>query len=80
MKIFVKVKPNAKIEKVEKISEQLFGKKGVNFKVWVREPAKEDKANEAVIKILAKYFGVSKSAINIVSGSASKQKIIEIIE
>ncbi|MBI5306468.1 DUF167 domain-containing protein [Candidatus Wolfebacteria bacterium] len=78
MKIFVKVKPNAKIEKVEEIPEQLIGRKEVDFKVWVKESAKEGKANDAVIKALAKYFGVSKSAVNIVSGATVKQKIIDL--
>lgn len=80
MRISVKVKPGAKIEKVEKISEQLLSEKEADFKVWVKEPAKEGKANKAVIKALAKYFGVSKSAVNIISGAAAKQKIVEIIK
>ncbi len=102
MKICVIVKPNAKIEKVEKIPKRLIGplaarltKGGENeadfvspkarfvqpkadFKVWVKEPAKEGKANQAVIKALAKYFSVPKSSVNIVSGAGGKQKIIEI--
>ncbi|MBI4993391.1 DUF167 domain-containing protein [Candidatus Wolfebacteria bacterium] len=80
MKISIKVKPSAKIEKIEKIPELLIGKNEIDFKVWVKEPAKEGKANEAVIRALAKYFGVPKSAVNIISGAASKQKIIEIIK
>lgn len=80
MKILIKVKPGAKIEKVEKIPERLLGEKEADFKVWVKEPAKEGKANEAVIKALAKYFNVPKSAVSIVSGATSKQKIIEIIK
>lgn len=71
MKIFVKVKPSAKIEKIEKTGAN-------NFEVSVKEPPREWKANEAAIKVLARYFGVSKSAVNIFSGKASKQKIVEI--
>lgn len=71
MKIFVKVRPSAKAEKVEKVGEN-------DFAVSVKEPPKEGKANDAVIKLLAKYFGVSKSAVNIFSGKALRQKIVEI--
>src|SRR3989338_10425227 len=61
MKIFVKVKPRAKEEKVEKID-------GINFKVQVRQPPEKGRANLAVIRVLADYFGVSQSNIQIVSG------------
>lgn len=71
MKIFVKVKPKAKEEKVEKIDD-------INFKVSVNEPPEKGKANRAVIKALANYFSISQSNIEISSGSNSKLKIIEI--
>lgn len=73
MKIFLKVKPSSKVEKVEKIAENI-------FTVWVKKPAKENQANDAMIKTLAKYFGISRSNIKIVSGKTAKQKIIEIIQ
>ena len=71
MKIFVKVKPKAKEEKVQKISE-------TNFKVWVREAPEKGRANLAVIRVLADYFDTSQSSIKIDSGSKSRLKIIEI--
>ncbi len=71
MKIFVRVKPKAKEEKVIKISD-------TNFKVWVKELPEKGRANRAVMKVLADYFGVSQSNIQIISGSTSKLKIIEI--
>ena len=43
----------------------------------IAQPEK-GKANEEVIKKLAKHFGVTKSAVRIVSGATSKKKIIEI--
>lgn len=36
------------------------------------------KANEAVIKALAEYFGIAKSNIALIKGQASKHKIFEI--
>lgn len=71
MKILAKVKPNAKEERVEKISER-------EFLVRVKAPAQEGKANAAVIKLLSAYFDVPKSSIVIQSGQRGKNKIIVI--
>jgi len=72
MKIFVKVRPKAREEKVEKIDD-------INFKVKVTQPPEKGKANLAVVRALADYFNVNQSNVQIVSGSTSKLKIIEII-
>jgi uncharacterized protein len=42
--------------------------------VYVREPAVEGKANEAVVKLLAKHLGVSRSGLQLVSGATAKIK------
>lgn len=73
MKIFVKVKPGAKKEKVEKTGD-------TNFKVSVKEPPEKGKANSAVTRALADYFGLKRADIKIVSGTSSKLKIIEVAE
>ncbi|CUU07963.1 hypothetical protein JGI3_01615 [Candidatus Kryptobacter tengchongensis] len=72
MRIFVRVKPNAKVEKVEKIDE-------THFSVSVKAPPVEGKANEALISLLANYFGVSKSNVKIISGFNSRNKVVEIV-
>jgi uncharacterized protein (TIGR00251 family) len=71
MKIFVKVKPRAKENKVEKIDDS-------NFTVFVKEAPIKGKANEAIIESLAEYFNVAKSDVEIIRGHKSKDKIIEI--
>lgn len=71
MKIFIKVKPKAKEEKVEKLGEN-------QFLVAVKEAPEKGKANQAVIKALASYFGLPQAAIRIISGFNSRQKILEI--
>lgn len=71
MKIFVKVKPAAQEETVEKIDE-------INFRVQVKEPPVEGRANAAVVRALAEYFGVSQLNVRIVSGYTSRSKIVEI--
>jgi len=71
MKIFVKAKPSAREEKVERISE-------TEFVVSVKEPAEKGKANQAIRNALAVYFKTGSSCVKIVSGYSSRNKIIEI--
>jgi len=71
MKIFVKVKPSSKEEKIKKLSE-------TNFEIKVKEPPIKGQANAAIIMALAKYFKVPFSAVRIISGFTSRQKVLEI--
>ncbi|TSC79112.1 MAG: hypothetical protein G01um101433_9 [Parcubacteria group bacterium Gr01-1014_33] len=71
MKIFVIAKPNAGEERVEKIDE-------THFRIAVKEPPKNGKANAAIVKALAGYFDVAPSRVKILKGATSKQKLIEI--
>jgi uncharacterized protein (TIGR00251 family) len=71
MKISVRVKPNAKQEKIEKVNES-------HFLLWVKEKPQEGKANKAVIKILSEYFDVPQSAVVLLKGQSSKEKIFEV--
>ena len=52
--------------------------KGKTLVVKVKEPPKEGKANKAVIKVLAKHFGVPQNSVHIESGLRGKNKLIEI--
>lgn len=70
MKIQIKVVPNSKKETV---SEE----KGI-LKIRTNAPAKEGKANKAVISLLSNYLKVPKSRISIARGKTSENKIIEI--
>jgi len=71
MKIFVKVKPSSKEEKIEKIDD-------INFKVQVKEPPEKGKANKTVVRVIAEYFKVAPSRVSLISGFSSRQKIFEI--
>lgn len=71
MKIFVKAKPLAKEEKIEKITE-------TNFVIWVKEPPIEGKANRAIAKALALHFNVAPSQVSLVAGFSSRKKIFEV--
>ena len=65
MLIKVKVHPRSKKEEV---------KEGEVWEVWVREPPLEGRANEAVIKLLKKYF----KRVRLVKGHRSRLKIFEV--
>ncbi|MEK7508127.1 MAG: DUF167 domain-containing protein [Patescibacteria group bacterium] len=71
MKIFVTAKPNSKMPGVAKIDE-------THFIVAVREPPREGRANYAITKALAQYFGVPTIGVCLISGATSKQKVFEI--
>jgi len=71
MKIFVKTRPNSKNESVKKLSES-------NFEICVKEPPVKGLANAAIVKALARHFGVPPSAVKVTSGHTSRQKIVEI--
>ena len=70
MKIQVKVVPKAKVSSVVREANM--------FIVRVKEPAKEGKANRAVIKLLADYLKIPQSAMVIIRGIGSRNKVIEI--
>lgn len=46
-----------------------------HYRVEVREPPIEGKANKAVIEAVADYFALPKSAVTISSGQKSKKKV-----
>lgn len=67
----VKVKPNAK---QQKIAEQSDG----SLTIHLKSPPVDGKANEELIELLAEKFNVPKSAIRIKSGISYRQKLVEI--
>ena len=69
---FVKAKPSAKNESVEKID-------GAHFVVVIKKPAKDGRANEAIARALADYFEVAPSRVLLLSGFTSRQKVFEIL-
>lgn len=83
MKIFIKAKPGAKTESVREI-EGLFPASGdkaetaPQFVVSVKEPPTDGKANRAIERALAEYFHVPPARVRIVSGHASREKVVEV--
>jgi uncharacterized protein len=73
MKIFVKVKIKRSLKgsAVEQVD-------ATHLVVTVSALRKEGKANEAVLKALAKHFDVSPSRVVLTRGATSKEKVFEI--
>jgi len=71
VRISIKAKAGAKKESVEKLSDN-------EFVVSVKEPPIDGRANWAICRAVADYFGVSPSRVNVISGQSSKNKILEI--
>ncbi len=73
MKIRVTVKPNSQTQKI-------IPQEDGSLLVRLKSPPVDGKANQELIKVLAKQFKVKKSQIAIKSGSSGRQKLIEISE
>jgi uncharacterized protein (TIGR00251 family) len=71
MRLSVTVTPRARRERIERIDS-------THLRVTVTAPPHEGRANEAVVKVVATFFGVPPSQVKIVRGLTSRQKVIEI--
>lgn len=71
MKISIKVKPNSRQPSVERLQDG-------TYVVRVKAPAKEGRANEAVVEAVSEYFGLPKRRVSISHGHSGKNKIVEI--
>ena len=69
----VTVKPNSK-------KGPLIIESGAQLTIYLREKPIDGEANAALIKLLAKHFGVAKSCINIKTGAHGRKKLVEVIK
>ena len=72
MKINIRVKLKAKVERLQRVDEE-------HFEAFIKEPPIEDRANRRLICLLADYFGVSSSRVRIIAGNKSRNKTVEIV-
>lgn len=71
MDLEIQVKARAKFERVELVGER-------RYKVWVKAVPEKGRANEAVIKLLSEYLGVSRSRLDITTGHTSSKKRVRV--
>ena len=70
MRYAIKVKPGSSQEKIVETNEG-------ELTIYLRAKAHDGEANNALIKLLSKYYKVPKTSIKIIRGTKSKSKIIE---
>ena len=73
MRIFVKVKPGAKRNFVEKLDKE-------HYAVSVREIPEKGKANKEVMRLLSRYFDIPQKSISIKRGVKSSRKVVEVLK
>jgi len=61
-----------------KSSQNRLEQDGEAYKAWVSAPPVDGAANEALIKLVAKHFGVAASRVQIIKGQTSRQKTLKI--
>jgi uncharacterized protein len=71
MRIYVKVSPRSSKNEVIEIAEG-------EYRVRLTAAPVDNKANEMLIRLLAKHFDVPKSSLRILSGKTAKVKLVEI--
>jgi len=72
MRLEVKAYPSARKERI--IEEN------GRFKVYTSVPPDKGKANQKILKMLAKHLGIKRSQLKIIKGVSSRIKIIEVVE
>jgi uncharacterized protein (TIGR00251 family) len=75
-RLTVRVQPKASADRIEDWAEDDAGRKFL--KVRVRAVPEDGKANSAVQKLVARWLGVPKSAVRVVTGGKTRLKGLEI--
>jgi uncharacterized protein len=76
VRVRLKVAPKAKRTQFGGLLDEPDGAKAL--KVSVTAAPEGGKANDAVIALLAREWGVAKSAISVVAGATDRRKLVEI--
>jgi uncharacterized protein len=76
VRVRLKVTPKAKRNQIGGLLDEPDG--GKALKVSVTTAPEDGKANDAVIALLAREWGVAKSAISVVMGATDRRKLVEI--
>jgi len=71
VRVAIRVQPGAK-------KDAVLGKRAEAWKISVRAPAIESKANRACVEYLAKLLDVRRSAVALIKGEKSRDKVFEI--
>ena|SRR5712691_3066893 len=58
--------------------ERVVGRHGEAWKLAVAQPPEDGRANEAVLRLVATALSVPRDAVTLVSGAASRDKIVQL--
>ena len=67
---FIKVKVHAGEKQ-----NRLVQKASDSYEIWVKAPAEQGRANEAVKAVLAQYLGVAENKLSLIKGATSPSKL-----
>lgn len=73
MKLFIRVTPHAKRNRVEQLDAE-------HYKIWVTAAPEQGRANRAMIAVLAEYLQLAPSLLILRAGSTGRNKIVEVSE
>ncbi len=71
VRVAIRVQPGAK-------KDAVLGKQADAWKISVRAPAVEGKANRACVEFLAKLLDVRRSSVALIKGERNRDKVFEI--
>lgn len=71
MYIKVRVQAGAKKELLQKIST-------TSYKLSVKEPAEQNRANRRVLELIAGHFNIAKNNVRIINGHHSPSKMLSV--
>jgi hypothetical protein len=71
MRILVEARPNCRTPAVEALGSR-------RYRVRVKSPARDGKANAEILDALSRHFDIPKSRITQVSGGGGRHKIFEL--
>jgi len=76
LRVRVRVTPRASADRVTGTMQDAEGI--VALKVSVTAPPEDGKANAALVRLLAREWGVPKSAVSVIAGAADRRKLLHV--
>lgn len=76
--VAVRLTPKASVNRIGDMRKLPDGQE--QLMVYVKAPANDGKANDAMMRLLAKHYGVAISRFKLVCGRTSRNKLVQIID
>ena len=76
LSVELQVTPGAKADRVEGVGRDADG--GAVLRVRLKAPPADGKANQALVKLLAKRWGLAKSDVTLAAGATARRKRVHL--